>query len=52
MQAIGKTQEVHTMREKQKEWQLLAQIAALLLRERLITPEEQLRFLANLKKEG
>ena len=51
MQAIMKTLEVHTMREKQKELQLLTQIANILLQEHLITPEEQIRFLTNLKKE-
>ena len=48
----SKTEEVLRMQEKQKESQLLTQIANLLLQEHLITPEEQIRFLANLKKEG
>lgn len=40
------------MRKKQKELQILTQAAGFLLREHLITPEEQIRFLTNLKKEG
>ena len=41
-----------SMHEKKNDAAILARIAELLLLEHLITPEEQIRFLANLKKEG
>lgn len=39
------------MYEKKNDAAILVRIAELLLLEHLITPEEQIRFLANLKKE-
>ncbi len=40
------------MYENKNDAAILTRIAELLLQEHLITPEEQIRFLANLKKEG
>ena len=43
--------ETDAARKKERELRLLERIAGLLLREHLITPKEQIHFLANLKKE-
>lgn len=43
---------IRNIQEKQKETQLLARVADLLFCEHLITPEERVRYLANLRKES
>lgn len=44
-------QEEPQVHKKQQEKELLGQLAKLLVRENLMSPEEQLRFLAALKEE-
>lgn len=44
-------QEESQMYKKKQEQELLSQLAGMLVRENLMSPEEQLRFLAALKEE-
>lgn len=46
-----KTREVLQMEKKRREKMLLGQIASLLAREKLINPDEQIRFLSIVQKE-